>query len=503
MIKKSIAATLQSLLLLSAVFALYNCNSGTDSSGEPQPPTITGFSPASGAMGTTVTISGTNFSTTPTSNTVKLNDLVAKVLNASTTQLQVIVPEGALTGKFSVTVSAASVEASANFTVLDFTDLLTVRGLFVTFERRGWASDYFSGQTIQQFNDYDAVVGGTVAQEIALQLDEMKKIGVNSITFELRSSDSYWNPGPFLPPECNIGPVLGLQYPSPTQTEIANLVAFFDLVSGKQMKILLMLNNTHMEEQPPLYNKIWLDAILNAVKSHPALELVMFGGNTHEVDTNGDGIGDACGTPAEPPLWLGPGAKPALYVKWAIQNAIGLGLPAQKLSAEAVVGDYFVNSEPPAGPDATGSHLWKPIKVLKQIFDELSIPENQRTYAISFYEHRKCQSVQGISCTDADPQAWADETLKQIFETIGRNGSRVIAVEMGLLQADPSWSTPQAFESLVLLMKRYGVAGGCFWRWVFISDDENADPTLATPVKRRGVAFIYNPVKDKIVQYYH
>jgi hypothetical protein len=503
MMKKSIASVIQLWLVITAVFSLGNCSAGTDSPEVQPPPSITGFSPASGAMGTTVTISGTNFGITPTSNTVKLNDLPAVVIYAQSSQLQVTVPEGARTGKFSVAVNASTAVASDNFTVLDFTNQLTVKGLYVQFEQRGAPSGYWSGQAIQEFNHYDAWVGHAVKQEIALQLDRMKELGVNTIAFELRASDSYWNPGAFLPPECNIGPVLGLQYPSPTQTEIANLVAFFNLVSGKQMKILLRLINTHMEEQPPLNNKTWLDAILNAIKNHPALDLVLFEGNTHEVDTNGDGAGDACGLPAEPPLWLGPAAKPAAYVKWAIQNALGLGLPAQKLSAEAVVGDYFVNSEPPAGPDATNSHLWKPIKVLKQIFDELAIPENQRTYAISFYEHRKCQSVNGIPCTDADPHTWADETLKQVFETIGRNGSRVIAVEMGLLQADPNWSTPQAFESLVLLMKRYGVVGGCFWKWSFYFDDENNDPTLATPVKKRGIAFIYNPVADKINQYYH
>jgi hypothetical protein len=501
-LKKITVAMIQLSLFMAALCSLGNCGAGGDSPESQQPPAITGFSPASGTMGAAVTITGTNFSATATSNIVKLNNLPASVLNAQSTQLQVLVPEGAVTGKFSVTVNGAAAESSANFTVLDFASTLTVRGLFVTFEKRGWPGGYFSGESIQQFNDYDAVVGHTVRQEIDLQLDEMKALGVNAITFELRSADSYWNPGPFIPPECNISPVLGLQYPSPAQTEIANLVSFFDLVSGKQMKILLMLNNKHMEEQPPVNNKIWLDAILNAVKNHPALELVMFGGNTQVVDSDGDGIGDACGITAEPPLWLGPAAKPAVYVKWAMQNALSLGVPAQKLSAEAVVGDYFVNSEPAAGSDATGNHLWKPIKVLKQIFDDLSIPGNQRTYALSFYEHRKCQAVQGIPCTDADPNTWADETLKQIFETVGRDGSRVIAVEMGLLQADPNWSTPQAFESLALLMRRYGVAGGCFWRWVFISDSENADPTLATPVKKRGSAFMYNPVKDKIVQYY-
>ena len=454
-------------------------------------------------MAAALTISGTNFSATPAGNAVTLNDLPVLVTHAQSTQLQVIVPEGARTGKFSVRVNGSSAVSGDAFVVLDVADQLIVKGLYVQFEQRGAPNGYWAGQAIQEFNRHDAWVGHTVKQEIALQLDMMKTLGVNTIAYELRSADRYWNSGPFLPPECNVGPVLGLQYPSPTRAEIDNLKAFFDLVSAKQMKILLRLINTHMEEQPPARNKTWLDAILNAVKDHPALELVLFEGTPHEVDTDGDGAGDACGLPAEPPLWLGPGGKPARYVKWAIQNALDLGMPGGKLSAEAVVGDYFVNSEPGAGPEATDGHLWKPIKVLKQILDELAIPENQRTYAISFYQHRKCHSVNGIPCTDADPPTWADETLKQVFETIGRNGSRVIAVEMGLLQADPNWSAPQALASLAQLMKRYGVAGGCFWRWSFYYDAENNDPTLATPVKKRGKAFVFNPVAATMNQYYH
>ena len=466
------------------------------------PPSITGFTPKNGTMGSQITLTGAHFNTEISGNTVRMNDLIAAVTYASANELKIIVPEGAISGKISLTIGEITTTTTDNFTVTDFENIFVLRGLFVSFERRGWASGYYSGDAINQFNDFDSVVGSTVAQEIALQLDEMKKIGVNFINFELRSSDSYWNPGPFLPPECNIGPSLGLQYPSPTQNEIDNLVSFFNLVSSKQMKISLMLVNTHMEEQPPLNNATWLNAILNAIKNHPALGLVVFDGDTHMVDTNGDGIGDACGNPAEAPLWLGPSSKPANYVKWAIQYAMSLGMPANKLTSEAIVGNYYADLEGPAGPDATDGHLWKSVRVLKQIFDELSIPENQRTYGISFYEHRKCNSTNSLPCIDADHHTWADETLKQIFEIIGRKGSRVIAIEMGLSQADPNWTTAQAFESQFLLMKRYGVAGGCFWHWVNYSNDEDANPTLATPIKKRGLTFEYNPVKDKMVQYY-
>jgi hypothetical protein len=381
---------------------------------------------------------------------------------------------------------------------------LKIRGLYTQFDRRGCSSRYWSGEVISDFNTYDSLVGQTTAKEVALQLDKMRGLGVNTIAFELRASDPVWDPGPFVPPACNIGPALGLQYPQPTSKEIANLKAFCDLVYGKGMKILLRLVNTHMEEQPPTKNAKWLKAILNVIKDHPALELVCFEGNTHLIDTDGDGKNDACGIPAEPPLWLGPKSKPAKYVKWAIHSARSLGIPARKLSAEAIVGDFFVDNEPPAGPDATDGHLWSPIKVLKGIFDDLSIPNDQRTYAISFYEHRKCSTAQWMPCVEKKPNAWADETLEHIFDTIGRqNGARVVAVEMGLLTpVEPTWNTEQALESLVLLMQKYQVDGGGFWRWVSFQDSEDKDPTLASPVKIRGVSFSYNPVKDVLAKFY-
>jgi len=48
-------------------------------------PTITTLSPTSGAIGASVTITGTNFSTTPTSNTVTFNGTAATVTSATAT----------------------------------------------------------------------------------------------------------------------------------------------------------------------------------------------------------------------------------------------------------------------------------------------------------------------------------------------------------------------------------------------------------------------------------
>ena len=379
---------------------------------------------------------------------------------------------------------------------------IPIRGIYVQFERRGWASGYWSGDLIHQWNDFDSVVGHTVAEEAALQLDAMKTMGVNTIAFELRAADSSYVPDGFTPANgCNIPPSLGLRWPQPTSTELTNLQAFFDLVHSKEMRVLLRLVNTHMEEQPPTNSQTWLGSILQVVKDHPAFELVSFEGNTHLLDTDGDGTPDACGGPAEPPLYLGPTAAPAQYVKWAIGYGRSLGIPTLKLTAEAIIGDFFTDSQPPAGPTATDSHLWSPIVVLKAIFDDLGIPANQRTYAVSFYEHRKCDTARTLPCVDTDPHSWADQTLQSLFATIGTgNGARVVAVEMGVLPPISSlWPAERALASLVSLFKKYGVDGGAYWRWVAFDNAEDANPDYADAVKRRGVDFIYNPVQQEIL----
>ncbi|MCA6372060.1 MAG: T9SS type A sorting domain-containing protein, partial [Cytophagales bacterium] len=59
------------------------------------PPTITSFNPASGVVGTTVTITGTGFNTTPANNIVIFGATAATVTAATSTQLTVTVPIGA------------------------------------------------------------------------------------------------------------------------------------------------------------------------------------------------------------------------------------------------------------------------------------------------------------------------------------------------------------------------------------------------------------------------
>ncbi len=297
--------------------------------------------------------------------------------------------------------------------------LFRSRGLVTQFERRGSPYGYVWGEAIQQFHTFDPVVGSLVEAELKLQLDRIRAMGVNEIWYELRTADPVAEPD-FKPPDCNEPPVQGLQWPQPTPTELANLGGFFDLVQSEGMQVVLELDNTHMEEQPPTNSERWLGSILNVVKDKPALDLVQFDGTPHLLDLNGDGIYETCGTPMEAPLWLGPANVGAQYVRWATGYGLSLGLPANKLTAESIVGNYFTDSHQRTGP-GPDDHFWAPIETMKTIFDQLGIPASERTYSLSLYEHRKCAKATRpgpYPCTDEGPHAWADESLRRVRDTV-------------------------------------------------------------------------------------
>ncbi len=80
-------------------------------------PSITNFTPASGATGVSVTITGSNFGATVGGNTVKFNGQTATVTAASSTSLTVTAPDGVTTGKVSVQTDQGIVYSEQNFTV--------------------------------------------------------------------------------------------------------------------------------------------------------------------------------------------------------------------------------------------------------------------------------------------------------------------------------------------------------------------------------------------------
>src|SRR5689334_20725723 len=73
------------VLLLAFIFWTFGLNATT----------ISSFSPTSGPVGTTVTISGTGFNSTPDNNKVFFGATIATVTAATTNSLTVTVPSGA------------------------------------------------------------------------------------------------------------------------------------------------------------------------------------------------------------------------------------------------------------------------------------------------------------------------------------------------------------------------------------------------------------------------
>ncbi len=78
-------------------------------------PTVTTFSPASGAVDSVIQISGSNFAD---STTVRFNGIAsASVTKSSSSTLQAKVPAGATSGKISVTTTGGTATSTADFTV--------------------------------------------------------------------------------------------------------------------------------------------------------------------------------------------------------------------------------------------------------------------------------------------------------------------------------------------------------------------------------------------------
>lgn len=106
-------------ICMAALF-LYGCSGGGSSGGSAaiRGPSITSFSPLSGAPGTSVTITGLDFSSTSGGNTVKFNDVTATVSSDTATQIVALVPTSATSGPISVTTVNGTGYSTNSFSVL-------------------------------------------------------------------------------------------------------------------------------------------------------------------------------------------------------------------------------------------------------------------------------------------------------------------------------------------------------------------------------------------------
>ena len=106
-------------LILLTISILWACGKD-DSPEEPYDPnpTIASFEPLSGKVGAEVVISGKDFGSNPPKNSVKFGNVEAKIKMASVQKIWVEVPEGAVTGKISVTAHGKTVTTDQDFSVI-------------------------------------------------------------------------------------------------------------------------------------------------------------------------------------------------------------------------------------------------------------------------------------------------------------------------------------------------------------------------------------------------
>jgi len=79
---------------------------------------LTGFSNSSAAPGTTLTLYGSGFSTTPANNAVSFNGVTATVVSSTANSLTVIVPDGTTSGPITVTDTNGTVQSTSSFNVV-------------------------------------------------------------------------------------------------------------------------------------------------------------------------------------------------------------------------------------------------------------------------------------------------------------------------------------------------------------------------------------------------
>jgi YD repeat-containing protein len=84
------------------------------------------FTPTSGPVGTTVTLYGTGFSTTISSDSVSFGGTSATITSATANQMVTTVPTGASTGTISITTPAGTFTTATNFTVTTSTGAPTI-----------------------------------------------------------------------------------------------------------------------------------------------------------------------------------------------------------------------------------------------------------------------------------------------------------------------------------------------------------------------------------------
>jgi YD repeat-containing protein len=166
------------------------------------------FTPKSGPVGTSVTIFGTAFSTTPSQNTVTFNGVAATVTSSTQTKIVTTVPSGATTGVIGITAPGGSASSSTAFTVTASSGVPTITGFTPTIGTPGTAVtitgtnfDTTPSENDTRFNVGHAIVSTATSTSLSTTVPGGTGSGRISVTTAMgkavSASDFFIPPSPY------------------------------------------------------------------------------------------------------------------------------------------------------------------------------------------------------------------------------------------------------------------------------------------------------------------
>ena len=144
-------------------------------------PSINSFSPTSGTGGATITINGTNFSTTASQNIVKFNGATATVTAATATSLTVTLPNDATTGKITVQVGSLTATSTTDFSaIISITNFTPTSGTSTT-SITVTGTNFPSANVSVQINNFSVIPTSVSATSITFLIPSGASTGKISI----------------------------------------------------------------------------------------------------------------------------------------------------------------------------------------------------------------------------------------------------------------------------------------------------------------------------------
>ena len=180
-------------LLLCTFFILAGCKKNGGNPPVVNPPSVSGISPASGPVNTSVTISGSNFGTDASKVKVSFNGLAATVQTAANTQITALVPANASTGKVTVEINGQAVDGpvfSVTVTGPVITGINPTSGsqnIAVTITGNNFGTD--ASKVTVSFNGLAATVQSVTNTQIIALVPVKANTGIVKVTVNAQSVD--------------------------------------------------------------------------------------------------------------------------------------------------------------------------------------------------------------------------------------------------------------------------------------------------------------------------